>query len=263
MILHDALNIYTDGSSYPKPRKGGVGMLFVFMDENGIDEIEVERDLLGYRGATNNQMELQAPILALKEVPSLNISTRATRIVIFSDSRYVVDNFNRAIYDWSKNKWLNRDGAPIANAVQWKELIKVVKDVKMRVEFRWVKGHAKNPYNKKVDKLAKSSAKGLLQNPIQYTDVRRKRSTAMTKVGSVVMEGQKMIIRIVTCEYQKLQKVFKLRYEVMSPKSKYFGNIDFIFSNDALRTAHSYYVIVNSEPKNPRVIKVIKEILKK
>jgi hypothetical protein len=121
----------------------------------------------------------------------------------------------------------------------------------------------KNPYNKRVDKLAKNSAKGLLQKPLQYTDVRRKTSTAITKVGSVVMEGQKMVIRIVTCEYQKLQKVFKLRYEVMSPKSKYFGNIDFIFCNDALRTSHSYYVVVNDEPKNPRVMKVIREILKK
>lgn len=238
-------------------------MLFVYLDENGIDEIEIERDLLGYKGATNNQMELQAAILAIKEVPSINLSSRASRIVIFSDSRYVVDNFSRAIYAWSKNKWLNLDGAPVANAVQWKELIKVVKEVKMRVEFRWVKGHAKNSYNKRVDKLAKISAKGLLQNPLQYTDVRRKKTTTMTKVRSVTMEGQKMIIRIVTCEYQRLQRVFKLRYEVMTPKSKYFGNIDFIFSGDALRTAHSYYVKVNDEPKNPRIIKVIREVLKK
>jgi ribonuclease HI len=145
VIFHDALNIYTDGSSYPKPRKGGVGMLFVYIDENGIDEVEIERDLLGYKGATNNQMELQAVILAIKEVPSIAISSRVSRIIIFTDSRYVVDNFKRAVYSWSNNKWLNQDGAPVANAVQWKELIKTVKEVKMRVEFRWVKGHVKKP----------------------------------------------------------------------------------------------------------------------
>jgi ribonuclease HI len=257
------LNIYTDGSSYPKPRKGGVGMLFVFLSDNGVDEIEIEKDLLGYRGATNNQMELQAVVLALKEVPSISYSLRVQRIVILTDSRYVVDNFSRAVYDWSRTKWHKRDGAPVANAVQWKELLKTVKEVDMRVDFKWVKGHAKNSYNKKVDKSAKSSAKGLLQKPLVYTDVRRKKTTSRTNVGSVVMEGQKMMIRIVTCEYQRLQKVFKLRYEVMSPRSEYYGSMDFIFCNDALRTGHTYYVKVNKEFKNPRILKVIREIVKK
>lgn len=263
MLYHDALNVYTDGSSYSKPRKGGVGMLFIFLDDNGIDEIEIERDLLGYKGATNNQMELQAAILALKEVPNIPYSSLVQRIVIITDSRYVVENFSRAVYDWSRNKWHNREGAPIANAGQWKELLKAVKEVRMRVEFKWVKGHAKNPYNKRVDKAAKNSAKGLLQKPLVYTDVRRKKTTSMTKVGSVLMEGQRMMIRIVTCEYQRLQKVFKLRYEVMSPGSKYYGSMDFIFCSDALRTGHTYYVKVNEELKNPRIVKVIREILKK
>lgn len=260
MIFYDALNIYTDGSSYAKPRKGGVGMLFIFIAENGIDEIEIERNFPGYKGATNNQMELQAAILALKEVPSMQLSSRVSRIVVFTDSSYVVDNYKRATY-WSKNKWFNNAGAPIANAQQWKELIKVIAQVGMRVEFKWVKGHAKNPYNKKVDKLAKSSAKGWLNRPLQYTDIRRKKSSELTKVGSVIMEGQRMVIRIITCEYQSLQRLFKLRYEVMSPKSKFNGRVDFIFCSDALRTGHSYYVLVNKEIKNPRVLKVIREII--
>ena len=49
----------------------------------------------------------------------------------------------------------------------------------------------------------------------------------------------------------------------MSAKNKYFGNADFIFSQDALRTAHTYYLVVNDQPKNPRVVRVIKEIIKK
>lgn len=238
-------------------------MLFIYLSDNGIDEIEIEKDLLGYKGATNNQMELQAVILALKEAPNIPYSTRVQRIVILTDSKYVVDNFSRAVYDWSHNKWHKRDGAPVANAVQWKELLKTVKEVRMRVDFKWVKGHAKNSYNKQVDKSAKSSAKGLLQKPLIYTDVRRKKTTSMTKVGSVILEGQRMTIRIVTCEYQRLQKVFKLRYEVMSPRSKYYGKMDFIFCNDALRTGHTYYVKVNEEPNNPRVLKVIREVIKK
>lgn len=262
MIFHDALNIYTDGSSYSKPRRGGVGMLFVFYDDSG-KEVQIERNLEGYTGATNNQMELQAVILALKEVPSIPLSNRVSRIVVITDSRYVTDNFKRAVWNWSKNEWRNQHGAPVANAVQWKDLIKTVRQLGMRVDFRWVKGHAKNAYNRQVDKLAKSSAKGLLQKPIQYTDLRRKKSREITEPGSVVMEGQRMTIRIISCAYEKLQRVFKLRYEVTSPKSKYFQKVDFIFSRVALRTGHIYYVVVNNEPKNPEIVKVIREIVKK
>ncbi len=40
-------------------------------------------------------------------------------------------------------------------------------------------------------------------------------------------------------------------------------SMDFIFSQFALRTAHTYNVVVNDQSKNPRVVRVIKEIIKK
>ncbi len=261
MIYHDALNIFTDGSSYQGPRRGGVGFLFIHLDKKGNEIIE-ERQPFGYRGASNNQMELQAAILALKEVPTIEYSYRVSRIVIFSDSRYVTENYLRAI-KWSQSKWLKSGGAPVANALQWKELLKIIKELRMRVSFEWVKGHAKNENNKKVDKLAKQSAKGLLNKPLVYTDLRRKTSDKMTKAGSVVLKGQKLKIRIVTIEYQRLQKVFKIRYEVVSKKSEFFNCLDFAFSNIALRTAHTYYVKFNDDSRNPRILDMIREIIKK
>lgn len=59
-----ALNIYTDGSCYESPRMGGVGYLFVSVDEQGQPRIHEECPP-GWRSATNNQMELQACIEAL------------------------------------------------------------------------------------------------------------------------------------------------------------------------------------------------------
>jgi RNase H len=52
-----ALNIYTDGSCYASPRVGGVGYLFVSVDEQGQPRIHEECPP-GWRSATNNQMEL-------------------------------------------------------------------------------------------------------------------------------------------------------------------------------------------------------------
>lgn len=57
----DALTIYTDGSSYSSPRMGGAGFLFIAINKNGDPEIH-EESPPGWRGATNNQMELQACI---------------------------------------------------------------------------------------------------------------------------------------------------------------------------------------------------------
>ena len=63
----NAINVFTDGSMKERPRRGGVGYRIVTVD-NGGHEVTWDSDLAGYLGATNNEMELQAVILALKHV---------------------------------------------------------------------------------------------------------------------------------------------------------------------------------------------------
>ncbi|MBN8866770.1 MAG: hypothetical protein J0H98_04400 [Solirubrobacterales bacterium] len=63
-IDSDALTIYTDGSSLPG-RHGGTGFVFLGEEDDG-NPIEREESPPGWAGATNNQMELQAAIEALK-----------------------------------------------------------------------------------------------------------------------------------------------------------------------------------------------------
>jgi ribonuclease HI len=77
-INDEALTIYTDGSSYQGPRRGGVGILFVTVDDDGHERIN-EYALPGYAGVTNNQMELQACIEALRRWPRVAyLSSRPT-----------------------------------------------------------------------------------------------------------------------------------------------------------------------------------------
>ena len=61
----NALNIYTDGSMLSGPRRGGAAILFIAVDSEGNEEHR-EEVLSGYAGATQNQMELEAPIQGLK-----------------------------------------------------------------------------------------------------------------------------------------------------------------------------------------------------
>lgn len=228
------------------------------------DERSEDFELPGYRGATNNQMELQACIKALGEAAKQTLSSHITRVVVFTDSMYVVDNVSRAIFQWSKRQWCNRHGKPVDNAALWKALIKSVKAVYqklgLRVDFRWVKGHSSNQHNRAVDKLARASSAQPYNEPVTQVSVRRKITDKRVENGSVGMCGQRLAIRVITSEYLRVQKIWKYRYEVISRASPFHGKVDFIYSNAFLASGHTYSVRVNSDNQNPEIVKVFREV---
>lgn len=259
MIDEHALNIYTDGSQYSKPRRGGLAALFVIVDEDG-SEVPEHVPFQGYEGATNNQMELAACVEALKYAARHYDVKEYERIVIYTDSLYVSDNLNNAKFQWSKDKWRNRVGKPVANAELWRDLVRQIKKSPRRVEIKWVKGHSKNPHNKKVDKLAKTSAKGPLQRPVSVVDVRRKTTKLSVDPGCIPMLGQTLDIRIVTSEYLRLQKEHKYKCEVLSGDENLVGKVDWLFSNQLLSAGHHYEVVVNENQAYPQIIDVVREL---
>jgi ribonuclease HI len=259
-----ALNIYTDGSSYSHPRRGGVGIRFVTVDDSGEEQV-FDYTPVGYSGATNQQMEIQACIEALVVATSKNSPVAAAnyrKVVIYTDSMYVVDNFDRAKFDWSKTKWTTRSGTPVANAQLWKELIKMVQRVGKRVEIKWVKGHKRSTHNRAVDKLAKQSAGQPSGRRVSNVKVRRKKSPRSVEVGSVEMRGQRATIRVITDEYLRVQRRYKYKYEVMSKASPYYQNVDIVYSglDVPLSAGHTYYVGFNDNTKNPRIEKLYREV---
>ena len=258
IINQNTLIIYADGSSYSKPRRGGVGVRLIYL-EDVENEVINDFEFSGYKGVTNNQMELQACIEGLKESHKLKSLQRINRIIIKSDSSYVVSNINNAKYYWPP-QWCNKFGKPIENVNQWKTLLKLIRNLKKRVDFEWVKGHSKDEHNKAVDKMAKGSAQKPYNEPIVYEDVRRKKSHKSVEIGSVEMRGQKIAIRIISSKRLREQNVWKFRYEVVSKGSKYYNNIDFIYYENVLRTHHTYLVTFNKNQNYPKISKLIGEI---
>lgn len=261
MTFEDALNIYTDGSSYQSPRRGGLGIRFITYDEC-LNELATDVYFPGYLGATNNQMELRACILAIDEAIKREMLLNVSRIVIFTDSFYIVDNYKRAMFQWSRQKWYKNNGQPVLNATQWKKLVNLIKKCKKNVEFIWVKSHSKNIHNKAVDRMAKQSAKIPIKEPLSVVRVRRKLSSEEVDIGSVEIKGQRISIRIISSEYLEVQRISKYKYEIISKKSEYCGLVDIIYSDLSLRAGHSYCVVFNTEQNNPRIRKVIKELTK-
>ena len=110
--------------------------------------------------------------------------------------------------------------------------------------------------------MAKESARSAVYDPLTVVTVRRKLTDKKVRIGSVKNAGQKIGIRIISSEYMNKQKVNKYRFEVISKGSKYFGEVDFVYSDIILKDAHSYFVSFNKDDNNPRILKLLYEIEK-
>lgn len=259
MTYEDALNIYTDGSSYQRPRRGGVGIRYIIINDAGDEEWRDECPH-GCKEGTNNEMELMTAILALRGIPNEMMTSNVQRIYILTDSQYVRNHVNHAKKYWPTKGWCDRHGKLIENVKLWKDLVREDRKAPKRVYFELVKGHSTNKHNKAVDKLAKKSANGFLNEPLTIQSVRRKSSTESVEIGSVGMEGQTLDIRIIIDKRMREQKLWRYKYEVLPSESFYAGKVDIIFSIHLLRAGHSYRVRVCDNQKNPRIVEVFEEI---
>ena len=85
--------------------------------------------------------------------------TRPCQVELYSDSKYLVDAFNKDwIGSWVKKGWKKSDGKQVKNIDLWKELLEAMEPHK--VKFVWVKGHDGHEMNERCDELATSAADG-------------------------------------------------------------------------------------------------------
>ncbi|MFC2065984.1 ribonuclease H [Chloroflexota bacterium] len=262
MIIENSINVYTDGSSFSRPRTGGIGIRLVVINSSGQEEFQ-DVSPSGYAGATNNQMELYACIKGVQEAMRHPAFVGVSRIDIHTDSQYVVDNTGKAFFSWSRSGWRNDQGKPVENADLWKKLLHTVQKCPKRVEFNWVKGHAKNKHNKAADKLARQSGRNAFNSPMNVVKVRRKLSDNSVEPGCVPMQNQRISIRIITDEYLRLQRCCKYKYEIISKSSPYYGKIDVVFSDILLNAGHCYSIRFNDNQNNPMIMKMFRELPKR
>lgn len=148
------VSIYTDGAARGNPDgPGGYGTVLEYIDRQG--QLHVRELSKGYEKTTNNRMELMAVIAGLE---ALNCPCQVS---VYSDSKYVVDAFNKNWIDsWIKKGWKRGKNEPVKNVDLWKRLLEAKEP--HRVTFQWVKGHDGHPQNERCDKLATSAADALL-----------------------------------------------------------------------------------------------------
>lgn len=257
----DALNIYTDGSSYPnRQRAAGVGVRFVWVNAAGDEEFS-DYAPIGWQKATIDEMEIEACSIALKEARRLFSDIgNFSRVLIFSDSRYVTSNFVSAMNVWPKRAWRGAKGIPVENIDLWKKLRKEVSACPIRVDVEWVRAHKSNIHNVAADKLAKESASMPFKRPLSVSETTRKWSDRATKRGCIAIEGQELKIRIVSREYKKHAKVYEYRYEVIDPADKSYKDVDFVRFHQGLSRNKCFLIRLNSDPNNPLIDELLGEL---
>jgi hypothetical protein len=181
---------------------------------------------------------------------------------IYADAHYVVENHDRAKFQWSQNKWRNRAGAPIENGDLWRDLIKMEKKLGLRVEVMKVEGHGKNPHNQRADQLAKSSAEMPQKPPLVPSLVRRKQSKKRLRRGAVPFEGQEMTIHVHKGELMRPQRVNQFEFTVRTP-GPLFEEVGLATADPSIsiREGHTYRVRLNDDEGNPEIVEVLVEVI--
>lgn len=130
------ITIYTDGASRGNPGPGGYGVVLV----SGKHRLEKSE---GFSLTTNNRMELLAVITGLEA-----LKIPGSRVVIYTDSRYVADSVSKGwVFQWEAKGFRKKKNPDL-----WARFLNVYR--KHNVRFVWIKGHADDKENELCDRLA-------------------------------------------------------------------------------------------------------------
>ncbi|MEP7326236.1 MAG: ribonuclease H [Gemmatimonadota bacterium] len=135
---------------------GGAGALVEVRIKAGIQRRDVT---LHERASTNNRMALSGATAVLEVLGSKGIRVR---ILMISDSQYLIRGMREWVPGWIRRDW-TRKGGPIENLERWQELVEAA-DLH-DVQWTWVRGHAGHPKNEYANDLAVEAARNQASTP--------------------------------------------------------------------------------------------------
>jgi ribonuclease HI len=136
------IEIFTDGACSGNPGPGGWAVIL----RSGRHEKEFSG---GEEYTTNNRMELTAVIEGLRKLK------RPSKVIVHTDSRYVMDGASKWLPGWKTRGWKTADKKPVKNDDLWRAL-----DLEMarhQLKWRWVAGHSGHAENERADALAREA----------------------------------------------------------------------------------------------------------
>ena len=137
------------GNGRPGDNPGGAGGLIELRTARGIER----RDFFLHAPATtNNRMALAGAIAVLQLLAQKG---NRLRLLVVSDSEYLVKGIREWAPGWVQRNW-TRKGGPIENLALWQALWQSLD--RHEAQFTWVRGHAGHPKNEYANDLAVRAA---------------------------------------------------------------------------------------------------------
>lgn len=148
--------IYCDGACSGNPGPGGAAY-HITQKEAGV----IAMKGVHYPDTTNNRMELQALILALRETAQVpGFADSGTKYLICSDSKYLLDGCKDWLPNWVRRDWKKADRKPVENKDLWVQIYdELVARYSTEITYQWVKGHDVDEINALCDQMAVAASK--------------------------------------------------------------------------------------------------------
>ncbi len=138
--------IHTDGACLGNPGPGGWGVLLSYRGKDS--------ELAGGEAdTTNNRMELMAAIMALEALK------RPCTVRLRTDSQYVRQGITEWMPRWIARNWRTAGGDAVKNRDLWERLNQAA--ARHTIAWEWVRGHAGDAGNERVDQLAREAAQAV------------------------------------------------------------------------------------------------------
>jgi ribonuclease HI len=143
-----AIVVFTDGAAKGNPGPGGWGVV-IATPAGRVTELGG-----GAAHTTNNQMELTAPIEALR-----HLRRTPGPVALYADSTYVIRGIRDWIWAWQKRGWKTAEGGDVLNRQLWERLAGLVAARgRQAITWHYVRGHSGIPGNERVDEIANAFA---------------------------------------------------------------------------------------------------------
>jgi ribonuclease HI len=203
-------------------------------------------DYKSYNQATNQDMELKAAIDWLNILYENDLTDTFKKIVVVSDSSYVIDYRNVALFHRSKNWWKSRYWVPLVHKEQRKDFFKINQNFRKKwisVTWKWVKWHKENYFNKQADHSAVQWT--ISKNKIERWQRRWVRMPFLKKIKfdeNIDINWEKWILIHIT-NYVNLWKWWKkYNCEIVSLNHEFFRYITYILTNQNISSQYIYKV---------------------
>jgi ribonuclease HI len=206
-------------------------------------------------------MELAACIAAIEWVKRTRPAT--SRVQIFSDSRYVIDNIPRA-HHWQRNDWRNAQGRHMEHSDLWRRFLAERKKAGVRVDFGWVKGKS-SALLRKVDQAAKEAARTGTGVDRGYRSGKIGRPKTKGNVSTMFpAAGESLVIRVYGSRLVGRTDENRITFEIYDEPTNKCGPKHFAYAQPEvgaeLHRQRAFRVQMNDNPKYPQVLRVLQEI---